>query len=194
MKWIKASEVKSPHYESVCCRIIGEGFWFTAYWDNSKNMYCPRNASGLMFHEPDTIEWLDESLPSGGKSAEDIEQWYHQWMNDRGKRRVAPGEALTLLKDFASQYAHQQPVHGYSKLINSCNRMIDAFNNAPKEWIQTQDVIDAETDMRTALSILTTTQQPVNDGWVRAEVLPLEYMRGYNQGINDAVLQSVTTT
>ncbi len=61
MKWIKASETPSGHYENVCCRRIGEGFWFTAAYDYSKKVYLPKNASGLMFHKPEDIEWLDET-------------------------------------------------------------------------------------------------------------------------------------
>lgn len=61
MKWIKASEETSPHYERVCCRNIKmPGFWFTAFYDHSKNTYCPVHASNLLYHDPKEIEWLSE--------------------------------------------------------------------------------------------------------------------------------------
>lgn len=43
---------------------------------------------------------------------------------------------------------------GYSELIDACNKMLTAFNDAPIEWQQTQDVMDAEIYIRTALQSL----------------------------------------
>lgn len=90
MKWIKATEETSPHYEKVCCRNIKmPGFWFTAFYDHSKNTYCPVHASNLLYHDPKEIEWLDESPTSiprqdGEESLRDVatmtqQEWEDNW-------------------------------------------------------------------------------------------------------------------
>lgn len=42
-------------------------------------------------------------------TAIEVEQWYHKWMADRGKSGIATVNVLDMLKDFAQQYANQQP-------------------------------------------------------------------------------------
>jgi len=53
-------------------------------------------------------EVLSDLPPSQviGKSAEDIEQWYHNWMADHGKSgEVATINEIDMLKDFAARFA-----------------------------------------------------------------------------------------
>lgn len=57
-RWVKASVEPSQHYVNMCCRLIGEDFWFTAYLDWSKKMYVPRNFSGSDgYIDPKEIEY-----------------------------------------------------------------------------------------------------------------------------------------
>ena len=75
-RWTKASERLSQHYVNMCCRLIGEEFYFTAYYDYSKQLYIPRNFSGSGYLKPEEIEYLDESIePCATSSESGFAEW-----------------------------------------------------------------------------------------------------------------------
>lgn len=90
---------------------------------------------------------LDESLPSGGRTFEQILEDYHVQLEDNRR-----DESIKLAAEkYASQYAHQQPVQGYSR--EQVNEAMDK--------IETMETL--ENTMKPQY------QQPVNDGWVRVD-------------------------
>lgn len=104
--------------------------------------------------EPEAIlAWINSTgEPSGGKSAEKlINELEIEFDEYTGKGLITKYELI----DFASQYAHQQPVQGYSK--EQVNEAMDK--------IETMEAL--ENTMKPQY------QQPVNDGW-----------RVYNTGVD----------
>ncbi len=143
MKWIKASETPSGHYENVCCRRIGEGFWFTAAYDYSKKVYLPKNASGLMFHKPEDIEWLDETPTSAkgkGYSLDDIEKAFTRGYSlgyDGGEQ----GEGY-FYKECWQTYLSSLPPASIERVEIDFNKRLKARIKVTGNTVEVDDAID----------------------------------------------------
>lgn len=120
---------------------------------------------------------LDESQPSGGKSAEDVriaaDKWFSatEWI-DADKNSFADGA-----KWMQEQYAHQQPVQGYSRediiaLLDWLTKEDSPYAvcyGSETRFATNQDDLTTEQVFEVWNKIYGHIQQPVNDGWVRVD-------------------------
>lgn len=142
------------------------------------------------------------SLPSGGRTFEQILEDYHVQLEDNRR-----DESIKLTAEkYASQYAHQQPVQGYSEAEAIVKELAQWSKKYPRSTIypMTNKQMDEElisieekanrftsqqpVNETTPLELIDALentmkpiyQQPVNDGWVR---FINEYIEAWDNGM-----------
>lgn len=77
--------------------------------------------------------------------------WNTQDLSDISDFNIPLSTAVGMMENFSKEQ-NSELLERYNEAIEACEKMINAFNEAPKDWLMTQEVINASKEIEQTIS------------------------------------------